>query len=233
MNSREDVEKLIVEHHMFAISLARKLARTKGLTGLEEQDLCSAACLGLCEAAHRFDPENGASFKTFAYLRIHGAMVDLARESNGISRYTFKKLRDAESIDLNHYVSEKPESDSSPKELISFIASVDSFSYEGTKAEHETHVDLVYRDAVSPEQETIKRSTSAFIKDLIKDLEKDQKCMIEGKYFQEKDPHTLADEMGGLSKSVMSRLHTKALDSLRKKMAGRTLECRLVQESHQ
>jgi len=57
--------------------------------------------------------------------------------------------------------------------------------------------------------------------------------MIEGKYFQEKDPHTLADEMGGLSKSVMSRLHTKALDSLRKKMAGRTLECRLVQESHQ
>jgi RNA polymerase sigma factor (sigma-70 family) len=46
---------------------------------LERRDLVSAGFAGLLEAAQRFRPEYGASFPTFAYPRVLGAMRDEIR----------------------------------------------------------------------------------------------------------------------------------------------------------
>ena len=40
---------------------------------------CRTACIGLIDAAHRFDETRGIKFETFAERRIRGAMIDALR----------------------------------------------------------------------------------------------------------------------------------------------------------
>jgi RNA polymerase sigma factor for flagellar operon FliA len=71
----------LVAHHL---ALARRAAgriypRVRGLVGFDE--LCALANAGLAEAAERYDPARGATFATFAWYRIQGAIVDGLRRS--------------------------------------------------------------------------------------------------------------------------------------------------------
>jgi RNA polymerase sigma factor for flagellar operon FliA len=46
---------------------------------LSREDLISAGTIGLVKAARDFDPSRDASFKTYAYIRIRGAVIDELR----------------------------------------------------------------------------------------------------------------------------------------------------------
>jgi RNA polymerase sigma factor for flagellar operon FliA len=56
--------------------LAARLPR-----GIDLDNLEAAGVLGLVEAANRYETERGASFKTFAYPRIRGAIYDELRRN--------------------------------------------------------------------------------------------------------------------------------------------------------
>jgi RNA polymerase sigma factor for flagellar operon FliA len=56
--------------------LAARLPR-----GIDLDNLEAAGVLGLVEAANRYEPERGISFKTFAYTRIRGAIYDELRRN--------------------------------------------------------------------------------------------------------------------------------------------------------
>ena len=43
---------------------------------IDQENLEGAGVLGLVEAAQQFDPSRGVDFKTFAYRRIRGAILD-------------------------------------------------------------------------------------------------------------------------------------------------------------
>ncbi len=50
------------------------------------ENLHSAGVLGLVEAANNYDPEQGVPFRTFAYPRIRGAIVDELRKQCPVSQ---------------------------------------------------------------------------------------------------------------------------------------------------
>lgn len=50
------------------------------------ENLNSAGVVGLVEAANSFDPSQGISFRTFAYQRIRGAIVDEMRKLSPVSQ---------------------------------------------------------------------------------------------------------------------------------------------------
>jgi RNA polymerase sigma factor for flagellar operon FliA len=47
---------------------------------LSREDLISAGTIGLIKAAHDFDPTKDAEFKTYAFIRIRGAIIDEMRQ---------------------------------------------------------------------------------------------------------------------------------------------------------
>ena len=49
--------------------------------GVDVENLESAGVMGLVEAAHQFDQDRGVSFRTFAYPRIRGAIIDELRRN--------------------------------------------------------------------------------------------------------------------------------------------------------
>lgn len=49
--------------------------------GVDEENLMSAGTLGLIEAANSYDESRGVAFRTFAYRRIRGAIIDELRRN--------------------------------------------------------------------------------------------------------------------------------------------------------
>src|SRR5262245_37449565 len=50
-------------------------------TGVDIETLEAAGVLGLVEAATNYDPQREARFKTYAYLRVRGAVLDELRRN--------------------------------------------------------------------------------------------------------------------------------------------------------
>jgi RNA polymerase sigma factor for flagellar operon FliA len=57
------------------------------------EELVSVGQEALFRAARRFDPTRGASFKTYAYKRVEGAMRDFVRDSGPYGRYHWKRIK--------------------------------------------------------------------------------------------------------------------------------------------
>ncbi|MEM7561690.1 MAG: RNA polymerase sigma factor FliA [Pseudomonadota bacterium] len=57
-------------------------------------DLIQAGMVGLLEAASNFDADMGASFETFAGIRIRGSMIDEIRRSDWTPRSVHRKYRE-------------------------------------------------------------------------------------------------------------------------------------------
>src|SRR6266700_1686993 len=75
----EQVEALIQDYAPLVKYIAQRLAcRLPASVCLD--DLISAGVLGLMDAIAKYDPTRGTTFKTYAELRIRGAMLDELRE---------------------------------------------------------------------------------------------------------------------------------------------------------
>lgn len=60
---------------------------------LDKDDFFSVGVIGLMHAASAFDPGRGASFKTFAYTAIRGAILDEVRKHDPVPRNRRDRLR--------------------------------------------------------------------------------------------------------------------------------------------
>lgn len=60
---------------------------------LDRDDFYSVGVMGLLHAASTFDPARGASFKTFAYTAIRGAILDEVRKHDPVPRNRRDRLR--------------------------------------------------------------------------------------------------------------------------------------------
>jgi len=56
-------------------------------------DLIQAGMVGLLEASRLYDPTQGASFETYAGIRIRGAILDEVRKNDWAPRSVYKKAR--------------------------------------------------------------------------------------------------------------------------------------------
>lgn len=78
-------------------ALVKRLAyhvRNRLPPSIELDDLIQAGMLGLIEAAGSYCVSKGASFETYASIRIRGAMLDHARKNDWVPRSVPKKMRD-------------------------------------------------------------------------------------------------------------------------------------------
>jgi RNA polymerase sigma factor for flagellar operon FliA len=94
-NRRPDAEKLVGECFHVVTEVARSF-RNRLPASVDLDDLVGDGSVGLIEAAQRFNPRKGASFKTFAKYRIRGAIADGLRRVDRVSRHLRQQQRAAE-----------------------------------------------------------------------------------------------------------------------------------------
>jgi len=85
-------EELIVRHAELVKRIAYHLA-ARLPSSVEVSDLIQAGMLGLLEAAGSYAPNRGASFETYAGIRIRGAMIDALRKLDWAPRSVHRRTR--------------------------------------------------------------------------------------------------------------------------------------------
>ena len=90
--SRHEQEALALRHAELVKRIAYHLAG-KLPPSVDVSDLIQAGMLGLLEAAANFSTGRGASFETYAGIRIRGAMIDALRKLDWAPRSVHRKSR--------------------------------------------------------------------------------------------------------------------------------------------
>ncbi|GAA0370330.1 RNA polymerase sigma factor FliA [Bowmanella denitrificans] len=88
----DDKTKLVEQHASLVKRIAHHLMARLPASVLVD-DLIQAGMIGLLEAAKNFDGSKGASFETFAGIRIRGAMLDEIRKGDWTPRSVHKNSR--------------------------------------------------------------------------------------------------------------------------------------------
>ena len=84
-----NVESLIVDN----MNLVKKIAwhmHGRVRASIEIEDLLQIGYFGLVTAAQKYSPKEGATFASYAVLRIRGAIVDHLRKSSNLCRTTIQ-----------------------------------------------------------------------------------------------------------------------------------------------
>jgi RNA polymerase sigma factor FliA len=90
--SARDTEALVMRHAELVKRIAYHLAGRLPAS-VEVDDLIQAGMLGLLEAASNYSAGRGASFETYAGIRIRGAMLDGLRKLDWAPRSVHRKAR--------------------------------------------------------------------------------------------------------------------------------------------
>ncbi|MGR9106362.1 MAG: RNA polymerase sigma factor FliA [Gammaproteobacteria bacterium] len=91
-NETSDIDSLVNEHAALVKRIAYHLGNRLPAC-VQIEDLIQAGMVGLLESIRSYDASRGATFKTYAGIRIRGAMLDEVRRSDWTPRSVHKKAR--------------------------------------------------------------------------------------------------------------------------------------------
>jgi RNA polymerase sigma factor FliA len=227
----EDTKEVLerFHSHMDLVDLiARQLARELGRSA-ELDDLRAMGHQGLLEAARRFDEGRGVTFRRFANYRVRGAMLDGVRKSAPLPRRAHARIRALEAALL---VAETTAEDA----VTGSLASSDPRACEQKLTEHLADmatamaVGLLATPAVgdegepsavdrtlSPEEAVAQAELRKLVVDALEELPPDERELVRRHYLEGERFDQVAASLG-LSKSWGSRLHTRAVARLTKRL---------------
>ena len=111
---RVDLDALVHQHADLVKRIAYHLAGRLP-PQVEIQDLMQAGMMGLLEAAQNYSTGRGASFETYAGIRIRGAMLDEVRKSDWTPRSVHRNMR--EMADVVRKIENAKGQDASPTDI--------------------------------------------------------------------------------------------------------------------
>jgi RNA polymerase sigma factor for flagellar operon FliA len=85
-------DKLILENLAVVERVVARVA-SRLPSSIDRDDLHSVGMLGLITAAERFDHTRAVRFKTYAEVRVRGAMIDYLRSMSWAPRSVFRRIR--------------------------------------------------------------------------------------------------------------------------------------------
>lgn len=205
-----------------------------GFGTLSRDDLHQYGIVGLLTALDRYELGKGASFKTFAYRRIHGEMIDAIRREGLMSKDTYRsyrRIQDQTDV-LRQELGREPTPEEVAKRLgldveayqhllfatdqgnvVSLDEPVGSMEEEGM-----VRRDMIEDEAqISPDKQFGSQALKDELMRIIKGLPERQRLILALYYYEEL---TLADigVVLGLSESRISQIMSQTLQEIRKQL---------------
>ena len=199
---------------------------------VQVDDLIQAGMIGLIEASQKYDASRGASFETYAGIRIRGAIVDEMRRGDWVPRSVHRNARrvsqavaaveartgrdatDAEiaaelGVELDEYFEMLQDSNGSRL-----------FSYEETFGEEDSNIDASeHSSAFASPLEGIQRDgLKKALANAISSLPERERLVLALYYDQELNLKEIGLVLG-VSESRVSQIHSQAAARLRNKLA--------------
>jgi RNA polymerase sigma factor for flagellar operon FliA len=228
----DEREALTVESLPLIKHIAHKVAIRLPST-VEMRDLINAGVLGLLDAIDKFEPERGVKFKTYAEVRIRGAILDSLRDLDWAPRSLRRKSKDLEKayLDLGQKLG-RPATDEEVAAALGanieeFHALVDQLhgltvgSFENPSDAEERGESQInyYPDDGSndPAARFESKELSEILAEAIESLPERER-MVLSLYYHEEFTMKEIGALLGVNESRVSQIHTKATLRLRGKL---------------
>src|SRR5947208_6464032 len=200
---------------------------------VEIRDLINAGVLGLMDAIEKFEPERNVKFKTYAEVRIRGAILDSLRDLDWAPRSLRKKSKDLERMytDLSQKLG-RPATDEEVSEAMGgniedFHALVDklhgltigSFENLSDSEDSENYINYYPDDGSNdPYAKFETNELTALLAEAIEELPEKERLVLSLYYYEEFTMKEIGTVLG-VNESRVSQLHTKATLRLRSRLA--------------
>jgi RNA polymerase sigma factor for flagellar operon FliA len=196
------------------------------------EELESFAREGLLEAARRYDPARGASFRTFALYRIRGAVLDGLRAHTGLPRRAYERVRamgagndvsEGFAEDLAAELAAGIDAERADERLASRLAAVATAMAMGCTAPGAVgeRGELVAADPGMPADRCLEREElRALVRREVDRLPEAESTLVRRYFLGEEKLEPIARDMG-LSKSWGSRILARGVEMLAKRLAAR------------
>ncbi len=215
-----DDDRFIREHEGLVTSIAQRLRGEMELT-LAMEDLKGWGFQGLVEARSRFDASRGVQFSTFAYYRVRGAMIDGIRKTGYVSRRAHELAKIAEAADAAAEQVAEDRAGMTPAQRADVqqtAASIDDILARTTAAFVIEAVGQAERErAPGPDELLIAAESRDRVRAAVDTLPEREAKVIRDFYFQGRVLDEIAADFG-VSRSWVSRMHTRALGMLRESL---------------
>lgn len=223
--SRDD---LIVQHAPLVKRIAYHLM-CRLPPSVQADDLIQAGMIGLLEAARNYDSKQGASFETYAGIRVRGAMLDEIRKNDWAPRSVHRKarkvaqaVRQIESMEgrdaRDNEVAEALEmSLSEYHQTLQAASGYLMLSFDDLGADDEAVATHLSQAAVTPfdglQKEDFKRSLAEAIAGL-----PERERLVMTLYYDEELNLREIGAVLGVSESRVSQIHSQALIRLQARL---------------
>ncbi len=203
-------------------------------THLDQEDLIESGILGLIEAAERFKEDKGVKFKTYAFHRIRGSVLDYLRLQDWVPR----SVREKDNLIKETHNSLEQKLDRSPEpieiaealgiscsELDKMLADINMCSMLyiediniGNDGDSRVSANEIIKDnkASEPLSDLELMEEKEVLERAIAELRPKEKLVITLYYYEDMLLREIAEVMN-LSESRISQLHHRALMSIRAK----------------
>jgi RNA polymerase sigma factor for flagellar operon FliA len=207
--------------------VARQVA--KRLTfSVELDELLSSGREGLLDAARRFDPERGVPFRAYANFRVQGAIYDGLRRTSGLPRRALERVAALEAAALaSEGEAEFSAARGAHEELgraekflanhLSTMATAAAIRISADRGRPMEAADSLADARDDPEQAFARAELLDVVRREAAGLPKDEAEVVRRVYFEGQRLEDVAREHG-VSLSWASRLHTRAVARLGKRM---------------
>lgn len=210
--------------------IVRQVVRSIG-PGVELDDLLGFGREGLLDAARRFDAGRGVPFRSYANYRVRGAVLDGVRAMSRLPRRAHERInglhaaaRVSEGALEDSAAPRPPGSTAADAErgLSDHLAAMATAMAVGLVAPAGRGEDgelTTVSTEESPETATARAELLAVVREAISGLPHQEAELVRRHYLEgERFDHVAKDL--GLSKSWASRLHTRAIGRLGKRLRG-------------
>jgi len=190
---------------------------------LSYEDLISAGTVGLIKAARDYDPSRQAEFKTYAYIRIRGAILDELRNWSPLPASVDKQIRQATqaSLEIAEQTGTIPSDETLAEklgisvqelyEIFEWARAKQFMSIDGSSEETAPLGQLLACSATeTPEQQLEKSELLEKLAEAIQQLSERQRQIIILYYQQQLTMKQIA-EIFNITEPRVSQLHASAL----------------------
>jgi RNA polymerase sigma factor for flagellar operon FliA len=196
---------------------------------VELDDLMQAGMLGLLDASRQYKPEQGASFETYASIRIRGAMIDELRRGDWVPRSVHRQYRTV--VEATRKVEQTTGRSATAEEVAAAAGmTVDDYhravedASRGQLLSLEMHVEqndgedrLTGAITATPETDFTKDSFRRLLAEGIEGLPPREKLVLSLYYEQELNLREIGAVMQ-ISESRVCQLHGQAVVRLRSRL---------------
>ncbi len=222
-------EELIIKYAPLVKQIAERMA-VRLPPNISKEELIGPGVLGLFDAIDKFDSKRGIKFRTYANLRIKGAILDELRKMDWISRSVRRNINRIEDAirTLELKLGREPKDDEIAEEMglemdsyyrmISRsqgvnLLSLDELMLDGTTFK----VSKQASDQPSPIDELKVKEIKSIIFKAMSTLSKKEQIVLSLYYYDELTLKEIAQVLS-LTESRISQIHSKAIIRLRIKL---------------